>query len=58
MNKKIIILFAAVLGAIGSYVPTLLGDDDMLSGWGIIGGLIGGLAGIWLGVKAQQRFGE
>ncbi len=58
MNKKIIILFAAVFGAIGSYVPTLLGDDDLLSGWGIIGGLIGGLAGIWLGVKAQQRFGE
>lgn len=57
MNKRTILLFASVFGFIGAYVPVLFGDTDMLSGWSILGGLIGGLFGIWLGVAVSKRWG-
>ena len=57
MNKRTILLFASVFGFIGAYVPVLFGDNDMLSGWSILGGLVGGLFGIWLGVAASKRWG-
>ena len=57
MNKKVIMLFATVFGIVGAYVPSLFGDTDLLSGWSFLGGLIGGLFGIWLGVVASKRWG-
>lgn len=57
MNKKLILLFATIFGIAGAYVPVLFGDTDMLSGWSILGGLIGGLFGIWLGVAVSKRWG-
>jgi len=57
MNKKTILLFATVFSIAGAYVPVLFGDTDMLSGWSILGGLIGGFFGIWLGVAASKRWG-
>jgi hypothetical protein len=57
MNKRTILLFASVFGFMGAYVPVLFGDNDMLSGWSILGGLVGGLFGIWLGVAASKRWG-
>ena len=57
MNKRTILLFASVFGFIGAYVPVLFGDNDILSGWSILGGLVGGLFGIWLGVAASKRWG-
>lgn len=57
MNKKAILWFAAIFGILGSYVPTLLGDHDLLSGWSILGGLIGGFFGIWVGVVVLKRWG-
>jgi hypothetical protein len=57
MNKRLILLFAGIFGFIGSYVPVLLGDHDLLGGWSILGGLIGGLFGIWLGAAASKRWG-
>jgi hypothetical protein len=57
MNKKVILLFATVFGIAGGYVPVLFGDNDLLSGWSILSGLIGGLFGIWLGVAASKRWG-
>lgn len=56
MDKKVILLVSIVFGAIGAYVPILLGDTDPLSGWSILGGLIGGLLGIWVGVKLSKRY--
>ncbi len=55
--KQIVLLFAAVFGTIGAYVPVLFGDNDMLSGWSILGGFVGGIFGIWLGVKVAKRWG-
>jgi hypothetical protein len=57
MNKKMILLFATVFSIGGAYVPVLFGDTDMLSGWSILGGLVGGLFGIWLGVVVSKRWG-
>lgn len=57
MNKKFLLLFATIFGLIGGYLPVLLGDNDPFSGWSILGGLIGGLFGIWLGVVVSKRWG-
>jgi hypothetical protein len=57
MNKGLLTLMAGIFGFIGSYIPVLLGDNDLLSGWSILGGVIGGLFGIWVGVKLAKRFG-
>jgi hypothetical protein len=57
MNKGFLTLMAGIFGFIGSYIPVLFGDNDLLSGWSILGGVIGGLFGIWLAVKLSKRFG-
>lgn len=57
MNKKAILLFATVFSIAGGYIPVLFGDTDMLDGWSILGGFIGGIIGIWLGVVVIKRFG-
>lgn len=55
--KSLILLFATVFSIAGAYVPALFGDNDLFSLWSIIGGLVGGILGIWVGVKAGQRWG-
>lgn len=57
MNKRVILLFATVFGVLGGYLPSLFGDDELLDGWGILGGVVGGLFGIWLGVYVSKRWG-
>jgi uncharacterized membrane protein YfcA len=57
MNKRVILIFATVLSVVGAYIPALFGDGDLLDVWSILGGLIGGLFGVWLGVKASKRWG-
>lgn len=56
MEKKIILFGAAVGGTVGAYLPSVFGDTDILSGWSLLGGFVGGIAGIWLGVKIAKRF--
>jgi hypothetical protein len=57
MNKKLLLVMATVGGAVGSYAPMLFGDMAFFDGWQLLGGLIGGLFGIWVGVKLSKRFG-
>ncbi len=57
MNKKLVYLFSIVFGALGAYVPALFGDASLLDGWSILGGLAGGLFGVWLGVVVAKRWG-
>ena len=57
MNKNVLLFFAVVFSALGAYIPTLLGDTELLDGWSILGGLVGGLFGIWLGVVIVKRWG-
>ena len=54
--KQFILIFATVFSIAGAYVPVLFGDNDMLSGWSILGGFVGGLFGIWLGVVVAKRW--
>lgn len=55
MNKRTILLFATVFGALGGYLPVLFGDNNLLDGWGILGGLVGDIFGIWLGAVVSKR---
>lgn len=57
MSKKSILLFATVFGILGGYVPFLFGDTNMMDGWSILGGFVGGIVGIWVGVLAIKRWG-
>mgnify|MGYP000946480355 CR=1 FL=1 len=52
--KAVLLLGATIFGAIGSYVPVWFGDDELLSGWSILGGMLGGFFGIWVGYKAYK----
>ncbi len=56
MNKSVLLLFATVFGVVGAYIPVLFGDNDMFSGWSILGSTIGGLFGIFLAVWLAKRF--
>jgi len=53
MDKKVIMLMVSVGGVLGGYVPVLLGAGS-LSGWSLLGGFVGGLVGIWVGVKLSD----
>ena len=57
MNKRIILFFATVFGILGGYLPVLFGDNELLDGWSILGGLVGGFAGIWVGAYVSKRWG-
>jgi hypothetical protein len=56
MNKSVILFFAVVGELAGSFVPMLFGNNDIFSAWGILGGLVGGLFGIWVGVVVSKRY--
>jgi hypothetical protein len=44
---KLIWLFITIGGAIGGYIPVLLGADGF-SGWSILGTAVGSFTGIWV----------
>jgi hypothetical protein len=56
MNKTIIVTGATVFGFIGSYIPFLFGATDIFSGWSILGSVVGGIVGIWIGAMAIKRW--
>lgn len=47
-------LMMGVGSTIGGLIPYLLGDNDLLSLWPILGSIVGGIIGIWLGVKISR----
>ena len=55
MNKLLITIGMGVGSTLGAFLPLLWGDGDMLGGASILFGLIGGIAGIWLGVMASKQ---
>jgi len=57
MNKRVILFFATVFGIFGGYLPVLFGDTELLDGWSILGGFVGGLFGIWVGAYVSKRWG-
>ena len=57
MNKSIILFFTVIFELVGNFVPMLFGNNDLFSIWSIIGGVIGGLFGVWVGVIVSKRIG-
>lgn len=56
--KQFVMFGAVIFGAIGSYLPMLFTDDmDAVIIWSILGGLIGGIFGIWVAVKLYNAIG-
>ena len=47
---------ATIGGIAGGYIPVLFGDTELLDGWSILGGFVGGMVGIWLGVVISKRY--
>lgn len=45
-------------GILGSYIPVWLFNVDPIGPVSILGGLIGGLIGLYFGYKAMQNFGD
>ncbi len=57
MSKKATIsIFAGIGLTIGGCVPLLWGGDP-LGGWSILLGFVGGIVGIWVGVKVGNAIG-
>jgi hypothetical protein len=52
MGNKPVLLTSIAGTYIGGYIPVLFGSASM-SGWTVIGGFIGGILGIWLGLKLK-----
>ena len=57
MNKKLILFFAIIFGLGGNFLPMLFGDNDLFSIWAVLGGLVGGIFGVWIGVIVSKRIG-
>ena len=54
MNKSVLLMTSGFFGAVGGYLPVLFGSTG-LSGWSLIGGFVGGIFGIWVGVKIGEN---
>lgn len=49
--KTWVMIGMGVGSTLGAVVPMLFGDASLLDGWSILGVLVGGMVGIWLGYK-------
>jgi hypothetical protein len=54
MNKMAITVCMTIGSLVGSLVPMWFGDANWFDGWSILGTFIGGILGIWLGVKVGR----
>jgi hypothetical protein len=57
MNKVVIMFFMIIFELAGNFAPILFGVTDIFSLWGIIGGVMGGFFGIWVGYNISKRLG-
>ena len=56
VSRKLIWFGLFVGSSLGGYLPTLFGAD-MFSLWALLGGTVGGVAGVFAGNAAAKRFG-
>ncbi len=54
MNKTMMYLMISIFGGIGGYLPALLGDRSLFSGWAILGSTVGGLVGVYVAYKLSK----
>lgn len=59
MASKRTVMTGAVGGmTVGGALPLLFGDYNSFDVWSVLGGLVGGIMGIWLAVVLSRRFGD
>ena len=57
MSKKTVIsIFAGIGMTLGGCIPLLWGDDP-LGGWSILLAFVGGMLGVWAGIKVGNMIG-
>lgn len=56
MSNKLVWLGVLIGSSAGGYLPVLFGGD-LFSLWSVLGSTVGGIAGIWLGIKAGDSMG-
>lgn len=56
MDKKTVLICSSIGAVVGAYLPVWLFKVSEFSVWSIIGGIAGGLVGIWLAVKLNDYF--
>lgn len=56
MSNKLVWFGVLVGSSLGGYAPVLFGESAF-SLWGVLGSTIGGVAGIWAGIKLSDRYG-
>lgn len=54
MDRKIILLTSGFGSVIGGYIPGIFGAAG-LNGWSILGAFVGGIIGIWIGIKINTN---
>ena len=47
-----------IFGTIGGWIGALMTHNNWLSGWSILLGGVGSIAGVWAGYKAGQYLGQ
>lgn len=57
MGKKFIYFTMTIGMTVGGALPMFFGDNSLLDGWTLLGGLVGGLFGVWVGVKLLKLYG-
>lgn len=55
MNKAILLTSATIFGIAGGYLPFFWGDTNLLGGWSILTGTIGGIVGIIVAIFILRR---
>lgn len=53
--KLVIYVFLTLGSVLGGWLGSLLNNGALLGPWSILFGLIGGLAGVYVGYKINQR---
>jgi len=56
MSKTVIWIGVIVGSSLGGYVPSLFGVD-VFSLWGLLGSTVGGIAGVFAGIKLGDKLG-
>jgi hypothetical protein len=54
--KLMIWLGITIFGFIGSWLGALLSHGNYLGAWSILLGMVGSLAGVWVGYKVGKNF--
>lgn len=59
MIQKRTVMIGAIAGmTLGGAAPMLFGDYNTLDLWSVLGGFVGGIAGIWLAATLSRYFGD